>query len=183
MVSTMWGMLRSVAVLAVVATACNSSGTPATTPPTATTTTTSTTIAPSSTTTTPEATTTTVDRLTEIEAIFQNLEERRLQALYDGDRDAFRALFANDEYREQSMALFDLVDFVEAWTQPEVVVVEVLSDSDDCVAVEVGTDYSGTLVGGGASTGVEVVEYRDGMWGISYAGEGWTCEGSHPLSS
>ena len=112
MVSVMWGMLRSVAVLTVVVTACSSGGTPATTPTSVATTTTTTTVPPSSSTTTTEATTTTVDRLAEIEAIFQDLEERRLQALYDGDREAFQALFANDEYMERSMGAFDVVEFV-----------------------------------------------------------------------
>ena len=106
MVSGMRGKLKSVAVLTVVVAACSSSGTPATTPVPDTTTTTVSTIPPTSSTTTTEATTTTVDRLVEIEAIFQDLEERRLQALYDGDREAFRALFANDEYMERSMGAF-----------------------------------------------------------------------------
>jgi hypothetical protein len=182
MVSTMWGMLRSVAVLAVVATACNSSGTPATTPPTATTTTTSTTIAPSSTTTTPEATTTTVDRLTEIEATFQDLEERRLQALYDGDRDAFRALFANDEYRERSMEAFEVVEFVDDWTMPTVAVLEVLSDQAGCIAVATSTDFTNVFEGSEVGEWIEVVQKTPDGWGLSYAGEGWKCSGPHPLS-
>ncbi len=103
MVSPMRGKLKSVAVLTVVVAACSSGGTPATTPKSVTTTTTSTTVPASASTTTTEATTTTLDRLAEIQAIFQDLEERRLQALYDGDREAFRALFANDEYMERSM--------------------------------------------------------------------------------
>ena len=183
MVSAMRGKLKSAAVVTVVVAACSSGGTPATTPVPDTTTTTATTVPSTSSTTITEATTATVDRLVEIEAIFQDLEERRLQALYDGDRDAFRALFANDEYRERSMALFDLVEFAEDWVQPEVSVVDVLVDSVDCVAAEVGTDYSGTLVGGGASTGVEVLEFTDDVWGISYVGEDWACDGPHPLSS
>ncbi|MGB5566514.1 MAG: hypothetical protein WBN93_09300, partial [Acidimicrobiia bacterium] len=140
----MRGKLKSVAVLTVVVAACSSGGTPATTPKSVTTTTTSTTVPASASTTTTEATTTTLDRLAEIQAIFQDLEERRLQALYDGDREAFRALFANDEYMERSMALFDLVEFADGWVQPMVSVVIVLADSVDCVAAEVGTDYSGT---------------------------------------
>ena len=183
MVSGMRGKLKSLAVLTVIAAACSSGGTPATTPTSVPATTTSTTVPPTSSTTTTEATTTTVDRLAEIEAIFQDLEERRLQALYDGDREAFRALFANDEYMERSMALFDLVEFAEDWVQPMVSVVKVLVDSVDCVAAEVGTDYSSTLVAGGASSGVEVLEFRDDRWGISYAGEGWICDGPHPLSA
>ena len=182
MVSTMWGMLRSVAVLAVVATACNSSGTPATTPPTATTTTTSTTIAPSSTTTTPEATTTTVDRLTEIEAIFQNLEERRLQALYDGDRDAFRALFANDEYRERSMEAFDVVKFDGEPSAPVVSVIDLEFESPECLAVRAVFQKVNGLVGSEQRTRRVVLERSNEVWGYSYSGEGWECDGSHPFS-
>ncbi|HZJ47744.1 MAG TPA: hypothetical protein VFD97_01760, partial [Acidimicrobiia bacterium] len=117
----MRGMLTRVAVLAVVAAGCSATGTPATVPssiPAATTAATTVAVLPTTTTsltTTTGATTTTVDRRSEIEAIFQDLEERRLQALYDGDREAFKALFANDEYRDRSLALFDLVEFVDAW--------------------------------------------------------------------
>ena len=180
MVSTMWGMLRSVAVLAVVATACNSSGTPATTPPTVTTTTTSTTVAPSSTTTTREATTATVDRLTEIEAIFQNLEERRLQALYDGDRDAFRALFANDEYRERSMEAFDVVEF-KSEPRVRVELLEVLSDSSGCIAA---TRVLHRIdLGETSAEAIGVIVRLGDAWGFSFAGEGWECVGPHPLSS
>ena len=74
--------------------ACTTVGsTPATAPPiTEAANTTST----STTTTTMTAPTTTLDRLTEIQAIFQDLEVRRLQAIMDQDEEAFRSLFAND---------------------------------------------------------------------------------------
>lgn len=183
MVSAMRGMLRSVAVFTVVVTACSSGGTPATTPTSVTTTTTSTTVPPSSSTTTTEATTTTVDRLAEIEAIFQDLEEQRLQALYDGDREAFRALFANDEYMERSMALFDLVEFV-APPHPDLVEVRtVLYEGDHCLAAEVVTAYEGILAAGGTDSKDVVLEYVGSEWGISFVGEGWVCDGPHPLSS
>jgi len=183
MVSDMRGKLATVAVLTVAVAACMGEGTPATTPasiPT-TTTTTTTTVPPASTTTT-VATTTTLDRLAQIEAIFQDLEERRLQALYDGDRESFRALFANDEYMERSMVLFDLVEFQGEWRNPAVSVSGVLADRPECIAAVVESDHSGTLVGGGVGSGVEVLESRDGVWGISFAGEGWECDGPHPFS-
>jgi len=41
----------------------------------------------------------------EIEAILQDLEERRLDALYRGDEVAYRALFANEAYLEESIKL------------------------------------------------------------------------------
>jgi len=179
MVSGMRGKLKSVAVLTVVVAACSSGGTPATTPVPDTIATMVTTIPPTSSTTTTEATTTTVDRLVEIEAIFQDLEERRLQALYDGDREAFRALFANDEYMERSMGVFDVVEFVGA-PRVQVEVSDVLTDSLACIAVarvlhRIDLDEtSGEAIG--------VIERRDDTWGFSFTGEGWACDGPHPLS-
>ena len=183
MVSGMRGKLKSVAVLTVVVAACSSSGTPATTPLPDTTTPTSTTVPPTSSTTTTEATTTTIDRLVEIEAIFQDLEERRLQALYDGDREAFRALFANDEYMERSMALFDLVEFAAPPQLGRVEVRSILRESDGCLAAEVVTAYEGILTGGGTDSKLVVLERVGSEWGISFVGEGWACDGPHPLSS
>lgn len=180
MVSAMWGMLRSVAVLTVVVTACGSGGTPATTPTSVATTTTTTAVAPSSSTTTTVATTTTVDRLAEIEAIFEDLEERRLQALYDGDREAFQALFANAEYMERSMGAFDVVVF-ESPPEVQVEVLDVLTDSSSCIAVARvlhRTDLDET-----SAEAVGVLERLDDAWGFSFAGEGWACDGPHPLSS
>ena len=96
----MRGKPSRMAVLLLVVAGCSTTGIPATVPPslppTATTVaTTTTTLSP--TTTTTAATTTTVDRVAEIEAIFQDLEERRLQALYEGDKETFKSLFANKE--------------------------------------------------------------------------------------
>jgi hypothetical protein len=179
MVSGMRGKLKSVAVLTVVVAACSSSGTPATTPLPDTTTPTSTTVPPTSSTTTTEATTTTVDRLVEIEAIFQDLEERRLRALYDGDREAFRALFANDEYMERSMGAFDVVAFE---IEPEVALlgVAVLHDGSECLAARYGVER--TDLGESTTPTVVVLELIRDQWGFSYAGEGWACDGSHPFS-
>ncbi|MGB5167187.1 MAG: hypothetical protein WBP49_02160 [Acidimicrobiia bacterium] len=176
----MRGKLKSVAVLTVVVAACSSGGTPATTPKSVTTTTTSTTVPASASTTTTEATTTTLDRLAEIQAIFQDLEERRLQALYDGDREAFRALFANDEYMERSMGAFDVVEF-EGAPQVQVEVLDVLTDSASCIAVARvlhRTDLNET-----SDKVVGVIELHRDVWGFSFTGEGWACDGPHPLSS
>jgi ABC-type transport system substrate-binding protein len=181
----MRGKISRVVVLLLVVAGCSTTGTPATVPPSlpATTTTvaaTTTTLPP--TTTTTAATTTTIDRVTEIEAIFQNLEERRLQALYEGDEEAFKTLFANKEYMQRSLALFDLVEFADDWEVPGLAVVAVLTDSEGCIAVRIEWDYSGTLIGAEPAEAEEVVEFTDGRWGISYSGEGWACEGPHPLS-
>jgi hypothetical protein len=173
-------MLKRVAVLTVVVTACSSGGTPATTPPSVATPATTTTTTSSSTTTTTEATTTTVDRLAEIEAIFQDLEERRLQALYDGDREAFKALFANDEYMTRSMGVFDVVEF-EGEPQVALVGIAVLYEGSECLAASYGVRRID--VGESTTPTIVVLErIRDG-WGFSYAGEGWVCDGPHPFSS
>lgn len=160
--------------LSLVIVGCTGSSTPATTPTSVATT--------SSTTTTTREVTTTVDRLTEIEAIYQDLEERRLDALYQGDREAFAALFANEAYLEQSVEVLNLVEFQENWPPVFVVVTEVLQDSAGCIAARTATDYSTIFVGGGVSDSVEVIELVDGVWGISFVGSGWTCDGPHPLS-
>jgi hypothetical protein len=164
------------AVLSLVIVGCSGSSTPATTPTSVATTS-------STTTTTLEvATTTTVDRLTEIEAIYQDLEERRLDALYRGDEEAYRALFANEAYLEESAEVLNLVEFQENWPPVFVVVTEVLQDSARCIAARTATDYSAIFVGGGVGDSVEVIELVDGVWGISFVGSGWTCDGPHPLS-
>ncbi len=153
MVSGMRGYRTAAGVVTVVVAACSSGGTPATTPPPVPSTTTSTTatLPPTTSTTTTVATTTTMNRLAEIEAIFQDLEERRLQALYDGDREAFQALFANTEYMTRSMGLFDVVEFADRWSVPAVSATAVLAYTADCIAAVVDSDYSETLVGGGTA--------------------------------
>ncbi len=163
---------------------CSASGTPATVPPStpATASTVAAMTAAPPTTTTTHATTTTVDRLAEIEAIFQDLEERRLQALYDGDEETFTSLFANKEYMQRSLGAFDVVEFADAPEPPSVAVVEVIWDSAECVAAEVQFDAVTGVVGSDERTCVVVLQRRDGAWGYSYSGEGWACDGPHPFS-
>jgi len=182
MVSGMRGYRTAAGVVTVVVAACSSGGTPATTPPPVPSTTTSTpaTLPPTTSTTTTVATTTTMNRLAEIEAIFQDLEERRLQALYDGDREAFQALFANTEYMTRSMGAFDVVEFE---TEPviDVEVLAVLHESSSCIAVTRVLRRVDT--GQTSEETVGVIEGDGDEWGFSYAGEGWACEGPHPFSS
>lgn len=64
-----------------------------------------------------------LDRVAEIEAIYQDLEQRRINALYEDDREAYRALFANTGFVDESMVVFDQLEF----ELPPVVVVEVLA--------------------------------------------------------
>ncbi len=180
-------MLTRLIALMIIAAGCSTAGTPATVPASIPESTTVTTTVPSttssSTTTTTAATTTTLDRRSEIEAIFQDLEERRLQALYEGDREAFKALFANEEYMDRSMSLFGLVEFVDNWHVPDLVVTSVLADDAGCIAARVKAEYEGVFREGTGGETVRVVEFGAGGWGISYVGDGWACEGPHPLSS
>jgi hypothetical protein len=155
-------------------------GTPATIPSTTqgiVTTTTS-----STTTTTMIATTTTLDRLTEIQAIFQDLEIRRLQAIMDQDEEAFRAVFANAEYEERSMVLLDQV-VVLSPDAVEFTVATVLADQSGCIAVLGLIDATRASVDGGVGNEKDfVIEYETGQWGYSWVGEGWRCDGPHPFS-
>ena len=135
-----------------------------------------------STTTTVTATTTTLDRLTEIQAIFQDLEVRRLQAIMDQDEEAFRSVFANEEYAERSLVAMDLVDVID----PSLVVFDVSElfvDNVRCIAVSGIVDATGASDGGGRGEIADfVVEMGVDGWGLSWVGEGWRCDGPHPFS-
>jgi hypothetical protein len=128
------------------------------------------------------ATTTTLDRLTEIQTIFQDLEVRRLQAIMDQDEEAFRSVFANDEYAERSMVLMSDVRVIDP-KAAVLIVTDVLVDDSACIAVEAVVDASSSIADGGLGAASDhVVESSDGEWGISWVGEGWRCDGSHPFS-
>ncbi len=178
----MRGMLSRVAVLSLVLAACSTQGTPATTPssvPATTTTVVATTTTLPPTTATTVATTTTVDRVAEIEAIFQDLEERRLQALYEGDKETFKSLFANKEYMERSLGAFDVMEFDQ---QPEgrIAGLEIIYEDAVCMAARYQVER---LDRGDVSvSAVVILEQVDGEWGFSFAGEGWACTGPHPFS-
>ena len=159
--------------------ACTTVGsTPATAPPiTEPAVTTST-----STTTSMAQTTTTLDRLTEIQAIFHDLEVRRLQAIMDQDEEAFRSVFANDEYGERSMVAMSMVDVIDA-SRVIFNVNDVLVDNVECIAVSGTVDATGASDGGGLGGIADfVVELGEEGWGLSWVGEGWTCDGPHPFS-
>jgi hypothetical protein len=164
---------------------CTTTGTtPATTPTstapvttavpgTVVTTTTSTTVA--------TTTTTTVDRLTEIAAIFEDLERRRLQAIFDQDEEAFRAVHANKGYEELSLQVMNLLIVTDPQAA-SIHVEEVLEDSDECLAVRASIDLTTATEGGELRTNVHVIERSGAGWGFSWTGEGWRCIGPHPLS-
>ena len=152
--------------------ACSGSSTPATTPTFVPTTS-------SSTTTTIEVTTT-VDRIAEIEAIYQDLEERRLDALYRGDREAFRAVHVTNGYLEENMEAFELAVF-EGPPEVDVEVLEVIADGLACIAFEERVHRPDLDA---ASDPVTVVlELQEGIWLISYVGSGWECDGPHPFDT
>ena len=142
-------------VASLVVVGCSSS-TPATTP----------TSIPTTATTTTLATTTTVDRVVEIEAILQSLEQRRIDAVYQDDRDAYRALFANEGFMEASMVVFDELEF----DPPPVVEVEVqalLHDGAECVAARrvlhrFDLDQAGEF-GNGVAVGGLGEKFNDGF--------------------
>jgi hypothetical protein len=157
--------------LSLVIVGCTGSSTPATTP---------TSVATTSSTTTTIANTTTVDRLTEIEAIFQGLEERRFMALYEGDREAFRDLHVDNGYLERSMVLFDELIF-DLPPRVDVEVLRVIHDGPECIAFERIIHRLDLQASGEPS--IEVLEIENGAWLISFSGSGWACEGSHPFDS
>ncbi len=182
--SVSWEVMRKrivfgLMILAATASCTTTSDTPATAPSTS-----STTSPPIGTleTTTTVATTTTLDRIAEIEAIFYDLEVRRLQAIKDQDEEAFRAIFANDAYEEASVAGFVGPEVLNP-SEITLVVEEVLVDAVGCIAASVTVDGSGAVVGAGSETHEWVIEQLSGIWGLSYIGSGWRCEGPHPLES
>jgi hypothetical protein len=128
------------------------------------------------------APTTTLDRLTEIQAIFQDLEVRRLQAIMDQDEEAFRSVFANDEYAERSLVAMDVVGVVDPLAVG-FVVTEVYEDSLTCIAVGAVVDMSIATDEGGVGGDLDyVIEHMDVGWGLSWTGSGWRCAGPHPFS-
>ena len=156
-------------------------GTPATAP-TVPETLAPTTTTPPPTTTVTLATTTTVDRLTEIQALYQDLEDRRVRALWSGNREAFVLLFVDNPYREESLRALDLVDPGEP---PKLIVeiVEVIKDDSGCLVFVESTIVVGSNDPPTQST--VTLQRLVGGWGFSYVSSdpgGWLCIEPHPLS-
>jgi len=161
------------------------SGTPATAPSVPETAPTTTLTLPSTTATAPAiatTTSTTLDRLSEIQAIYEDLEHRRLQAIYDQDEDAFRAVYANEEYLQESLPLFEAVVFLTNPGRYPVQVLEILTDHEGCISAVVRTDLTGITEGGQLAEKQQSIQSQENAWGISYTGEDWSCVGPHPLS-
>ena len=134
------------------------------------------------TTTTVLETTTTIDRVAEIQAIFRDLERRRLQAIMDQDEEAFRAVFANAEYEERSIGGMELVTVIDP-NAAVFTVVDVFVDDPSCIAVGAIVDGRKAVDGGIVQTQSDYVAERSSdRWGLSWVGEGWRCDGSHPFS-
>ena len=179
----MWTRIVGASLVLACAAGCTTSfDTPATAPTLGRSTSTS--LLPSSvpsTTATP-TTTTTPDRIGEIQSIFEDLEHRRLRAILDQDEEAYRSVFANEYYEEASMVVFDEVTVLDPGAA-RVTIIEVLVDSETCLAAVVESDQSGVNATGGVSIEDWVLEVSErGEWGFSWAGKGWRCVGSHPLS-
>ena len=171
------------AAVIVVTAGCTSTGSaPATAPPTTERVPTTTTTTPPRATSTTLAPTTTIDREAEIEAIFQDLEQRRLEAIRQQDVQVFSSLYANEAYLDQDMAAFLALDVNDGFFV-SIEDFELQYISPECAAFAAVVDNSGAFVGGGTNLTHVVLERSGDEWGYSWIGEGWQCEGPHPLSS
>jgi hypothetical protein len=170
---------------ALTAACTTTSGTPATAPPVPETLATTTTQLATTTTTAAGAeaiTTTTIDRLSEIQAIYEDLEHRRLQAIYDQDEAAFRGVYANEEYLLESLPLLEAIAFLTSPGLYPVQVIEILTDDGGCISAIVRTDLTAITEGGRLAEKQQTIQWQKNAWGISYTGEDWSCVGPHPLS-
>lgn len=175
-------VMLALVALAGIAVGCTATGdTPV--PPTNAATTTSS-FTPGSVVTTTSSTTvapTTIDRVAEITAIFEDLERRRLQAILDQDEEAFRVLFANDEYLRESLRTMELVVVIDPMAAV-LVDSEVFEDSDVCIGINATWDLTRAIEGGGVGTDDYILEPTPDGWGFSWVGRGWRCDRPHPLS-
>ena len=119
--------------------------------------------------------------MSEVQAIFEDLEHRRLRAILDQDEDAYRSVFANEYYEEASIAAMNLVTVSDP-AGSRILISEILVDKPDCIATNAEVDHRASVVDGGVSSFEWVIQRVGRNWGFSWAGEGWLCEGSHPLA-
>ena len=167
---------------ALVAGCTTASGTPATAPSVPDTVPTTTVTLPPTTTITPTTTTTTIDRLSEIQAIYEDLENQRVQALWAGNREVFLSLFTDTPYRDESLRALDLVDTGE----PPVLIIEIdeiFMDDSECLVFVASTIIADSEDRPKAHT-VTLQPLANG-WGYAYVSDdpgGWLCTEPHPLS-
>jgi hypothetical protein len=124
--------------------------------------------------------TTTVDRVTEVTRIFEDLERRRLAAIYSGDLDAFTAVYARASFLEENRDTIALVQVIDP-AAVSTMSLQIVSDGPSCIAARIERDYSRAIQRGGIAQHVYVIERIDDAWGLSWVGEGWACVGPHPL--
>ena len=111
-----------------------------------------------------------------------DLLRRRLVAILDGDEEEFRSVFANDQYEERDMGAMDLVTVLDP-TLNTFDVLEVFVDDSSCIAVSGLHGAVGAVEGGGPGAATDyVIEYSGRVWGLSWIGSGWRCDGPHPFS-
>jgi hypothetical protein len=153
--------------LGVLLAACTSQGSPATTPATVATT---------------LATSTTLDRLAEVEAIVQDLEERRLDALYRKDLEALREVYASESLYERNKPVLGQLKFEEPPWVVTVQISDILVDRQNCLALVASFDDRDALGPEAFTEETVVLQPTDsGSWGFAYSGEGWLCRGPNPL--
>ena len=171
---------------AALAAACTTAGgTPATVPPVPETLATTTSTPPP--TTTPvvvatEITTTTVDRLSEIQAIYEDLERRRVIALWSSDTDSFVSLFVDNAYREESLRALDLVELGDP-PHLTIEIIRIIKDDPGCLVFVESTTIAASENPPTEQT-VTLQPTQDG-WGYAYVSDGpggWLCTEPHPLS-
>lgn len=152
--------------LGVLLAACTTRGSPATTPA----------VAPT------VATSTTLDRLAEVEAIVQDLEERRLDALYRRDLEALREVYASEGLYERVVPVVGQLQFAKPPWSIDVDVTEILLDQTDCLAAKISFDNREALGPEALEQHVVILQpSRPFRWGYSYLGTGWLCDGPHPF--
>jgi hypothetical protein len=153
--------------LGVLLAACTSQGSPATTPATVATT---------------LATSTTLDRLAEVEAIVQDLEERRLDALYRKDLGALREVYASEGLYERVVPVVGQLEFARPPWNIDVDVDQILLDRTNCLAAKISFDNREALGPDALEEHIVILEpSRSFGWGYSYLGTGWLCDGPHPF--
>ena len=142
--------------------------------------------APPSSTMTSPASTTTVDRIAEVEAIFKDLELRRLDALFREDEEAFRTAFASDGYFALSRPVLGQLDFIAPPTADNVRVTvdDIIIDRSDCLVIVVTEDLTMILAEADPRPETFVLTRTEtGSWGYAFGGTGWQCEGPNPHES
>ncbi|MGH8936659.1 MAG: hypothetical protein ACRDXD_10445 [Acidimicrobiia bacterium] len=120
--------------------------------------------------------------MAEVEAIVQDLEERRLDALYRRDLEALRELYASEGLYELEVELtLPEIEFKEPPGDLRVDVLRLIKDEPQCLAAETHVDASAVAHNVTPTRFTLVLQPVRGGWGFAYAGTGWLCEGPNPM--